>query len=284
MNMLIRKIKGYWPLFKSLQTALLTITGVAGYISARCPFTHWTTMVGLVLSLLIAISGSTVLNMWYDRDIDQVMNRTHHRPIARGIVSPREALILGLTLSFIGVTIAAFLSPLYAALILAGILCDVALYTILLKRRTCWSILWGGIAGGLPILAGRSLGIGSIDLVGVLMALSILFWIPTHILTFTIRYKQDYALAGIPTFPSRYGEQFTRTIIALSSIIAAILVIASAFLIGVNEGLLNLLGFFSGALLILAVLVMIRPSSRLYYGLFKFASLYMLTSMILLAI
>ncbi len=284
MNMLIRKIKGYWPLFKSLQTALLTITGVAGYMSARCPFTHWTTMVGLVLSLLIAISGSTVLNMWYDRDIDQVMNRTHHRPIARGIVSPREALILGLTLSFIGVTIAAFLSPLYAALILAGILCDVALYTILLKRRTCWSILWGGIAGGLPILAGRSLGIGSIDLVGVLMALSILFWIPTHILTFTIRYKQDYALAGIPTFPSRYGEQFTRTIIALSSIIAAILVIASAFLIGVNEGLLNLLGFFSGALLILAVLVMIRPSSRLYYGLFKFASLYMLTSMILLAI
>ncbi len=96
------RLKHYWPLIKSMQTALLTVTGIAGYMSARCPFTHWTTMTGLVFSLLLSISGSTVLNMWYDRDIDSVMNRTHHRPIASGIVSAKEALWLGMLLSAAG--------------------------------------------------------------------------------------------------------------------------------------------------------------------------------------
>ena len=121
MNKIRTKLKQYWPLIKSMQTALLTVTGIAGYMSARCPFTHWTTMTGLVASLLLSISGSTVLNMWYDRDIDSVMNRTHHRPIASGVVSAKEALLLGLVLSAAGVGLAALLSPLYGLLIFATI-------------------------------------------------------------------------------------------------------------------------------------------------------------------
>lgn len=284
MQRLRNKIRDYWPLFKSLQTLLLTITGVAGYMSARCPFTHWTTLAGLILALLLSISGSTVLNMWYDRDIDMVMNRTHHRPIAQGIVTPEEAFRLGIFLSLTGVLIAAALSPLFGAVILAGILFDVILYTILLKRHTCWSIVWGGLAGGMPILAGRSLGTGAVDIIGILLALSVLFWIPTHILTFSLRFREDYARANIPTFPSRYGDQVTRTIIAISSLLAAAFIAGSAVLTGVTEGILHFIGILSGALMLMAVLMIIRPSSKLNFGLFKFASLYMLASMILLAI
>jgi len=278
------RLKHYWPLIKSMQTALLTVTGIAGYMSARCPFTHWTTMTGLIFSLLLSISGSTVLNMWYDRDIDSVMNRTHHRPIASGIVSAKEALWLGMLLSAAGVGLAALLSPLYGLLIFGGIFFDVILYTILLKRRTCWSVVWGGIAGGMPILAGRALGMGSVDGIGIMLALAVLLWIPTHILTFSMRYREDYAAAGIPTFPSTYGDQTTRAIIAFASVLAAVVMGGAAILIGVRQGSLHLLGILSGGLLVMAVLMLLKPSSRLNFHLFKYASVYMLASMLLLAI
>ncbi len=278
------RLKHYWPLIKSMQTALLTVTGIAGYMSARCPFTHWTTMTGLIFSLLLSISGSTVLNMWYDRDIDSVMNRTHHRPIASGIVSAKEALWLGMLLSAAGVGLAALLSPLYGLLIFGGIFFDVILYTILLKRRTCWSVVWGGIAGGIPILAGRALGMGSVDGIGIMLALAVLLWIPTHILTFSMRYREDYAAAGIPTFPSTYGDQTTRAIIAIASMLAAVVMGGAAILIGVRQGSLHLLGILSGGLLVMALLMLLKPSSRLNFHLFKYASVYMLASMLLLAI
>ena len=281
---LLTKVKHYWPLIKSLQTALLTVTGIAGYMSARCPFTHWTTMTGLVASLLLSISGSTVLNMWYDRDIDRVMNRTHHRPLASGQISPAEAMRLGLILSAAGVGLATVLSPLYGMLIFAGIFFDVVIYTISLKRRTCWSVVWGGIAGGMPILAGRALGMGHIDIIGIMLALAVLFWIPTHMLTFSMRYRRDYEEARIPTFPSTYGDKFTRSTIAIASLVAAALIGGAAVMIGVRQGALHLLGILSGGLLVMAVLMLLRPSSRLNFHLFKYASVYMLASMLLLAI
>jgi len=102
------KFKLYLQLIKSLQTDLLLVTGLTGYISARCPITNWQTMVGLIGSLFLTISGSTVLNMVFDRDIDVKMNRTTHRPIPSGKVSAVEALLLGLVLSFLGII---FLNP-----------------------------------------------------------------------------------------------------------------------------------------------------------------------------
>ena len=80
---MIHKIRLYWPLIKSLQTGLLLATGIAGYLSSRPPFSI-SLLVGLSVSLFLAISGSTIMNMWYDRDIDAKMKRTHMRPAASG--------------------------------------------------------------------------------------------------------------------------------------------------------------------------------------------------------
>lgn len=274
----------YFPLIKSLQTLLLLITGLAGYMSARCPVMNISTMLGLTGSLFLAISGSTVLNMWYDRDIDARMPRTCKRPLSTGITKPHEALILGLVLSTIGISWAISLDLLYGLVVIAGLFIDVVIYTIWLKRRTAWSIIWGGISGGMPVLAGRVLGTGQFDWIGVALAMGVLFWIPTHILTFSIRYHDDYQAANIPTFPSVYSFQTTRLIIAISSVLTALAMGLAAYGVGLTWGFLRLMTVLGAGLLVLAVRSLTLPSDRITFGLFKYASLYMLGSMLLLGL
>jgi protoheme IX farnesyltransferase len=284
MKYISAKLRLYWQLTKSLQTGLLIFTGLAGYMSARCPIFHLSTMAGLFISLAASISGSTILNMWWDRDIDARMNRTRNRPLANGQIPPGEALAVGLALSTLGVGLAAAMDLLYGVIIFAGLFFDVVVYTMWLKRRTCWSIVWGGIAGGMPILAGRTLGLGYMDEIGILLAIGILFWIPTHILSFSMRYYDDYQAAGVPTFPSTYGFGFTRVMITLSSILAALAMSLAAWAIGMSWGFLRLLGVLSFGLFILAAAGTVRPSERASFGLFKYASIYMLAAMILVMI
>jgi heme o synthase len=278
------KICSYWPLLKSMQTGLLVATGLAGYMSARCPVFNLGVLAGLFISLLASISGSTILNMWWDRDIDARMARTKNRPLASGAINPNEALRVGLLLSLFGVGLAAAMDPLYGLIIFAGLFFDVVIYSMWLKRRTCWGIIWGGISGGMPILAGRALGLGSLDWIGVLLALGILFWIPTHIMTFSMRYFNDYKAAGVPTFPSTYGFAATRATIAISSIFAALAMGWAAWGIGMEIGYLRVLFVLSGGLLALALVSVFQPTERVNFGLFKYASLYMLAAMLLLMV
>jgi protoheme IX farnesyltransferase len=272
----------YFPLVKSLQTALLLITGLAGYMSARCPVLNLLTVIGLAGSLLLSISGSTALNMWYDRDIDAKMPRTSKRPLSTGETKPKEALIFGLALSVIGISWALTIDLLYGVIVFAGLFFDVVIYTIWLKRRTAWSIIWGGISGGMPVLAGRVLGTGHMDWVGIALALGVLFWIPTHILTFSIRYHADYQKANVPTFPSTYNFQTTRLIIAVSSVLATLAFGIASYGVGLTWGFLRLLVVLSAGLFILAVQSLRSPSERITFGLFKYASLYMLSAMLLM--
>ncbi len=274
----------YWPLIKSLQTALLLTTGLAGYMSARCPVFNLGTLLALGGSLFLAISGSTVLNMWYDRDIDARMNRTCWRPLPSGKITPKEALRFGLIISALGIGWALYIDLLYGVIVFAGLFFDVIIYTIWLKRRTAWSIVWGGVSGGMPVLAGRALGMGAIDWIGITLALAILFWIPTHILTFSMRYHKDYRAAGVPVFPETYGFGATRAIIAVSSVLAAIAMAAAAYGIGMSWGYLRLMAVLSCGLLVLAIGSTLRPSERVNFGLFKYASLFMLGTMVMIVL
>ncbi|HSR21579.1 MAG TPA: UbiA family prenyltransferase [Anaerolineales bacterium] len=272
----------YWPLLKSLQTGLLLATGMAGYLSAHTPVSGMA-WAGLCVTLFLAISGSTILNMWYDHDIDARMERTHNRPTASGSLSQREVLRLGLVLACVGVGGALVMHRMYGLVVLAGLFFDVVVYTLWLKRRTCWSIVWGGIAGAMPILSGRVLAMGRVDFIGVLLALSVLLWIPTHILTFSLRYEADYRRAGVPTFPSTYDRITTRRIIALSAVLAAVAIGWASVLIGVQAGYLRLIAVLAAGLLLLALATFRLQSERMSFGLFKYASLYMLSSMIILS-
>ena len=283
-DLFLTKTRLYWSLIKSPQTFLLVLTGLAGFMSSRCPWLNFSTAMAVTGTLFLSISGGTIINMWYDRDIDARMKRTCWRPLPAGKISPREALILGLVLSFTGVIWALTLDYLYGLIICGGLFFNVLIYTIWLKRRTPWSIIWGGIAGGMPVLAGRALGTGEVEWVGIMMSLATLFWIPTHILTFSIRYQDEYRQAGIPTIPTRYGVKVTHRIISVSSMLAALTLALAAVGINLEAGKMRLLAVLSAGLLLLAGASMVKPSDRLNFGLFKYASFYMLFAMILIAL
>ena len=276
------KLRDFWALIKGLQTGLLLVTGLAGFMSACCPVLRWQKLLALTGSLFLVISGSTILNMWYDRDIDARMRRTCWRPLPSGRISPRESLMFGLLLSILGVGWALGIHWLYGTIVFAGLFCDVVVYTMWLKRRTAWSIAWGGIAGGMPILAGRALGTGRIDWVGLSLASGVLLWIPIHIITINMRHDRDYQRADIPTFPSTYGVQATRVIIAVSSLGTALAIAFAVIGISMTWGYLRLLAVLSAGMLALSVTSIVRPSERLNFGLFKYASVFMLSSMLLI--
>ncbi len=272
-------IRLYWPLIKSLQTGLLIVTGLAGYMSARCPIFTWQTLLAVAGSLFLAVSGCTILNMVYDRDLDSKMKRTANRPLPSGKVDAGEALLVGLSLSWLGVAWAFALSPLYGVVVAAGLFFDAIVYTVWLKRRTPWSIVWGGISGGMPVLAGRALGLERIDAIGLLLALAVLFWIPTHIMTFSLKYADDYKRAGVPVFPDTHGVRATRLIIGLSTGAAVIVMLLATWLIGLDWGFLRA-AFALGVILVgVAVVSMFHSSSKINFALFKMASLYMLGAM-----
>ena len=283
MSDLIKKIKLYIPLIKSLQTGLLLATGIAGYLSAHTAV-NIPVLIGMSISLFLAISGSTIMNMWYDHDIDAKMKRTHKRPAASGELSRSDVFWVGIVISIAGVGWALTIAPLYGLVVFAGWFFDVVVYTLWLKRVTCWAIVWGGISGAMPILSGRALAVHEIDLIGILLALAILFWIPTHTLTFSIKFREDYSNAGVPTFPSTYGDSFTRATIAISSVLAAFAIGWASVLIGLSAGYLRLIAVLTAGLLLLAFATFRVQSERVNFSLFRYASVYMLSSMIILAL
>jgi len=283
MSDLIKKTKLYIPLIKSLQTGLLLATGIAGYLSAHTAV-NIPVLIGMSISLFLAISGSTIMNMWYDHDIDAKMKRTHKRPAASGELSRSEVFWVGMVISIAGVGWALAIAPLYGLVVFAGWFFDVVVYTLWLKRVTCWAIVWGGISGAMPILSGRVLAVHEIDLIGILLALAILFWIPTHTLTFSIKFREDYSNAGVPTFPSTYGDSFTRATIAISSVLAAFAIGWASVLIGLSAGYLRLIAVLTAGLLLLAFATFRIQSERVNFSLFRYASVYMLSSMIILAL
>lgn len=278
------KLQAYWELTKSKQTFLLLITGWAGFASAGHLTTDWVMMLSLLGSLYLAISGSTVLNMYVDRDIDARMPRTINRPLPAKVLRPREALAFGSLISLVGVTWAFTLSPLCGLVIAVGLFFHAVVYTMWLKRKTPFSVIPGGVSGGMPVLAGRVLGTGSIDIVGVLLALAVLLWIPIHILTFAMRYAEDYNLAKVPTFPAIYGETKTRMVMAVSTILTGLAMVLAVFINGVRGPYLLAAVLAVVILIILAVFCSAFPSSKRNFLLFKAASIYMLASMLLVGL
>lgn len=277
-----QQLKEYWTLIKSKQTFLLVLTGWAGFSSAKCPVVSWETSLAILGSLFLAISGCTIFNMVYDRDIDSIMSRTQKRPLSTGRITLPNAILAASIISGLGVGWAFSIDTLYGWIILAGLFLDSVIYTVMLKRYTPYSIIYGGLSGGMPILAGRSLGLGYVDMIGILLALAIVFWIPTHILTFSIKYADQYERAGIPTFPSTYGVDITRKVIAWSTVLASFAMITVAYLLEIQGYYFMCLVLFSLALISLATLTVLRKSLKLNFSLFKVASLYMLGSMLLL--
>ena len=277
----------FTELIKARQTILLVYTGVLSYlitVASEAIEINWFNLLHLAISLYLAVSGTTVLNMYIDRDIDAIMDRTKDRPLPSGKVTTSSVLIVGTILTVIGVLLAFLtLNWLSALLIFFGFFFDVVVYSILLKRRTKWSIIFGGIAGGLPAWAGRVAIMGSLDWIGFLLLFLILAWIPVHILTIALipRNFEGYKKANIPMWPIVSSKAQTMRVIAIGAFISSVALYEAARLLGANAIIRIIWGICCVFLLILSIKNLIKPSNKLTFLIFKIASLYMLLGFLL---
>ncbi|MFE9660593.1 MULTISPECIES: heme o synthase [unclassified Streptomyces] len=182
---------------------LVLMTTIGGYLSA---------------------GGANALNMYIDRDIDALMERTARRPLVTGMVSPRETLVFGLSLAVISTLwFGYFVNWLSAWLSLGALLFYVVVYTMILKRRTTQNIVWGGIAGCMPVLIGWSAVTNSVSWAAVILFLVIFFWTPPHYWPLSMKVKEDYARVGVPMLPVLASNKVVaRQIVAYSWLMVAV--------------------------------------------------------------
>jgi protoheme IX farnesyltransferase len=192
----------YFALTKPRIVELLLVTTVPAMFLARQRLSSlWLTLVVLVSGALAA-GAANAINCFIDRDIDQVMKRTARRPLPRHRVSPRSALIFGLTLAVVSVGLmAVFTNWLATGLTAAAIAYYDLVYTLWLKRRTSQNTFWGGICGALPVLIGWAAVTGSLSVPAFLLFAVVFFWQLPHFYALAIKFKDDYARAGIPMLP-----------------------------------------------------------------------------------
>lgn len=204
------RVAAYVALTKPRIIELLLITTVPSMVLAagRWPGT-WLVIATLVGGTLSA-GGANALNMYYDRDIDEVMRRTRTRPLARREVAPRNALVFGVILGVCGfVWLWLFANLLAAAISTAALLFYVFVYTRWLKRSTVQNIVIGGAAGAAPTLVGWAAVTGSVGVPAWVLFLVVFYWTPPHFWALAVRYREDYSTAGVPMLPVVAGIEAT---------------------------------------------------------------------------
>ena len=195
-------VRAYVALTKPRIVELLLVTTVpAMFLARQRPSGVWLTLVVLVGGALAA-GAANALNCYLDRDIDQVMRRTSGRPLPAHTVSPRAALVFGLTLAAVSLTLmAGFTNWLATGLTAAAILYYDLVYTMWLKRTTPQNTVWGGVCGALPVLIGWSAVTVSLSLRAALLFAVVFLWQPPHFYALAIAFREDYRRAGIPMLP-----------------------------------------------------------------------------------
>jgi len=199
---LLDRPQAYIALTKPRIIELLLITTVPTMMLAARGMPPTRLLVATLVGGALAAGSANVLNCYVDRDIDSVMRRTRRRPLARQAVSPRGALVFGVVLGIIAIAeLAITTNALSAAMALLAILFYVFVYTLGLKRRTPSNIVWGGAAGCMPVLIGTSAVTGRLSWAAGVLFLVVFLWTPPHFWALGLRYKDDYAAAGVPMLP-----------------------------------------------------------------------------------
>ena len=219
------KLFTYIELFKMKQTFLLVFTGILGYfISSKLNINPQTLLI-YITAITLAVSGTTGLNMYYDKDIDTLMFRTKNRPLPSKKISPKEAYIVSLLFTTIGIGLGFYINLWCGIAITLGFIFDILVYTIALKRKTPLNIVFGSIAGAMPTLSGYVAHKGYINIQAILLSSIVMIWSTIHIWLISTYYINDYRKARIPMLPVVVGERKTIYTSLLSLILINIILI-----------------------------------------------------------
>ncbi|WP_189865071.1 heme o synthase [Streptomyces poonensis] len=227
------RVKAFVALTKPRIIELLLITTVPVMFLAEQGVPDLWLVLATCVGGYLSAGGANALNMYIDRDIDALMERTAQRPLVTGMVTPREGLVFGISLAVISTLwFGLLVNWLSAWLSLGALLFYVVVYTMILKRRTAQNIVWGGIAGCMPVLIGWSAVTNSMSWAAVILFLVIFFWTPPHYWPLSMKVKDDYARVGVPMLP----------VIASNKVVARQIVIYSWVMVAVSL-LLTPLGY-----------------------------------------
>jgi protoheme IX farnesyltransferase len=265
----------YLALLKPRVMSLVVFSGLAGLVVAPG---HLHPVLAAVAVLCIAVSAGAAgcINMWYERDIDALMERTKNRPLPAGRVAPGDALGFGVILAIASVALMALALNVVAGILLAiTIAFYVFIYTIWLKRRTPQNIVIGGAAGAFPPIVGWAAITGQIGFPAFALFALIFFWTPPHFWALSLYRTGDYAKAGVPMLPVVAGARETKKQMLLYTValwpvaLAPTLLQAASWFYGAPA--LALSAIFT----LCAIRVMRDPGERAAKQMFGFSLLYL---------
>lgn len=233
-------VENYWRLTKPRIWGLLVFTGMVAMLVAYRE-TNTAPSIGALATCFVALTlgsaSAEVLTNYHDRDIDATMERTKNRPLPRGVISPRSALMFGIVMAVLSVLIPLrFITLSSAGFMFVGLVDNIIIYSLLLKRRTWLSIILGGVSGGMPVLVGYAAvpGANPFAPIALYMSALVMVWIPTHIWSLAIFSRADYEAARIPMLPVVFGEKVASVCIAATSALLAVFSVAVFLFTTVN--------------------------------------------------
>ena len=231
-------VRDYFNLLKPRVMTLVVFTGVCGMILAPgFSSLHPFLAVIAILCLAIGAGAAGAINMWYDRDIDAIMNRTSKRPIPAGRIKPAEGLAFAIILSLMAVMVMGLALNWVAAGILAfANFFYSVIYTMWLKRHTPQNIVIGGAAGAFPPMIGWAAVTGDVTIGPIILFLIIFFWTPPHFWALSLFANEDYKRANIPMLTVTHGERHTKIHMMVYTLILLPLCLAPYYLEMVNAG------------------------------------------------
>ena len=194
---------GYVALTKPRIIELLLVTTLPAMVMAERGWPPVRLIVATLIGGTLAAGGANAINMYVDRDIDRLMDRTANRPLVTGLIEPRNALVFALALELVAFAVLwVFTNLLAAVLAVSATGFYVFVYTLWLKRTSTQNIVIGGAAGAMPVLVGWSAITNSLAWAPVVLFAVIFFWTPPHFWALAIRYADDYRAAGVPMLPA----------------------------------------------------------------------------------
>jgi protoheme IX farnesyltransferase len=198
-----QRLAGYVALTKPRIIELLLVTTVPTMVVAERGVPSLWLMVATVVGGTLSAGGANAVNMYVDRDIDAVMQRTKNRPLVTGVIEPHQALVFAMAIEAIAfVWLWAFVNLFSAVLALAACLFYVFVYTLWLKRTSTQNIVIGGAAGAVPVLIGWTAVRNELELAPWVLFAVMFFWTPPHFWALAIKYRDDYSAAEVPMLPS----------------------------------------------------------------------------------
>jgi protoheme IX farnesyltransferase len=274
----LQSARNYWELIKPKIVLLLVFTGVAGmlvaYKEAHLPLSALQLLLGTT-AIFLGSAGAEVLTNYHDRDIDGIMKRTNKRPIPSGRISARNALVFGVVTSVLSVVIAYWFNWLAALLMVVGLVDNVVVYSLWLKRRSWLNIILGGISGGVPVLVGYAAIADTLSPLAIFMSALVIAWIPTHIWSLAIKTRADYLQAKIPMLPVVVSMRVATVCIALTSSLLAVFSLSILLVVPVSP-LYVVSALACGALLLgYSFKLAIDKTEKTAWTLFKITSPYL---------